>query len=150
MKSSVILSTYNGQENIIEQLDSIKNQVMSPDEVLIFDDASTDHTADMVKKYILQNSLSNWFLYKNEDNLGWRRNFIYGMDKASGEYIFPCDQDDVWDKAKLYNMIAVMDENEYIDLLASTYTEWLFGGGEANMLKRNTLAIVGFQNTRIN
>lgn len=44
MRLSIVLSTYNGKAYIIEQLDSILNQTRKADEVLIFDDGSTDNT----------------------------------------------------------------------------------------------------------
>ena len=43
MKLSIVLSTYNGGAYITEQLDSILNQTRKADEVLIFDDCSTDN-----------------------------------------------------------------------------------------------------------
>lgn len=52
MKISVVLSAYNGAEYITEQLDSIRNQSRPADEVLIFDDVSTDNTVEIVREYI--------------------------------------------------------------------------------------------------
>lgn len=52
MKTSVVMSTYNGEEYIIEQLDSLRNQSRPADEVLIADDCSTDNTVDIVRNYI--------------------------------------------------------------------------------------------------
>ena len=57
MKVSVVLSSYNGEQDIIEQLRSIDGQTRQPDEVLICDDCSTDGTADLVKNYIKKNVL---------------------------------------------------------------------------------------------
>lgn len=121
MKTSIVLSTFNGNAYIIEQLESIKNQIIPADEVLIFDDASTDNTFEIVKNYIKENNLKGWYAVRNIENLGWRKNFITGMDQASGNYIFLCDQDDIWKPDKLSDMILAMDENPEIDLLASTY-----------------------------
>ena len=57
MKVSVVLSSYNGERDIIEQLRSIDGQIRQPDEVLICDDCSTDGTADLVQNYIEKNVL---------------------------------------------------------------------------------------------
>lgn len=57
MKVSVVLSSYNGEQDIIEQLRSIDGQTRQPDEVLICDDCSTDGTADLVQNYIEKNVL---------------------------------------------------------------------------------------------
>ena len=48
MKTSVVMSTYNGKRYIRAQLDSIRNQTRKPDEVLIFDDGSSDDTYEIV------------------------------------------------------------------------------------------------------
>ena len=57
MKVSVVLSSYNGEQDIIEQLRSIDGQTRQPDEVLICDDCSTDGTVNLVQNYIEKNVL---------------------------------------------------------------------------------------------
>lgn len=66
MKVSVVLSSYNGEQDIIEQLRSIDGQIRQPDEVLICDDCSTDGTADLVQNYIEKKRLKNWKLIVNK------------------------------------------------------------------------------------
>lgn len=101
MKNSVVMATYNGSKYIIEQLDSIKNQVLSPDEVIICDDCSTDKTVEIIENYIHQNNLCGWKLYKNEKNIGFFNNFFKAMHLCTGDIIYLSDQDDVWDANKL-------------------------------------------------
>ena len=52
MKISIVVSSYNGAEYVLEQLESIKMQKLQADEVLIFDDGSKDDTVSMVQGYI--------------------------------------------------------------------------------------------------
>ena len=66
MKISVVLSTYNGEKYLLPQLDSLKNQTYPADEVLIFDDGSTDQTVNLIDQYISKNQLKNWKFSKNE------------------------------------------------------------------------------------
>ena len=69
MKTSVVLSTYNGEQYIIEQLESIKNQTRIPDEVLIYDDCSTDQTVELVRNFIDKNrsvSYTHLDVYKRQ------------------------------------------------------------------------------------
>ena len=75
MKSSIALTTYNGIRWLPELLDSLVNQSVQADEVVIFDDASTDGTFEYLEKYVKERKLSNWRIYKNKTNLGWRKNF---------------------------------------------------------------------------
>ena len=66
MKVSVVLSSYNGEQDIIEQLRSIDGQTRQPDEVLICDDCSTDGTVNLVQNYIEKKRLKNWKLIVNK------------------------------------------------------------------------------------
>ena len=47
--NSICIATYNGEQYIKEQLDSILKQIASDDEVIISDDSSTDHTIEIIK-----------------------------------------------------------------------------------------------------
>ena len=121
MKISVVMTTYNGIKYIEEQLDSIKNQIMSPTEVIIMDDASTDGTTEFVREYISRNRLDSWFLYVNKINIGWKANFKNGIEKSKGDIIFLSDQDDIWHSDKIYKMSSVLERDNNIELLVSDY-----------------------------
>lgn len=127
MRISVVLCCYNGEKYIEEQLDSLREQTRKPDEVLIIDDCSKDRTTGIVEAYIGKYNLNTWKLLKNEKNKGWKENFIIGMSKASGELIFPCDQDDIWNRQKLEKMASIMEKDENVLLLAANYTTYYEG-----------------------
>ena len=130
MKTSVIISAYNGEKYIIDELESINNQSRKADEVLIFDDCSTDKTVSLVEKFISENNLSGWKLLVNESNKGWKKNFIDGISKATGDIIFTADQDDIWMDNKLEVMSDVLDKNDQIKLLMSNYIAFYESGKE--------------------
>ena len=52
MKISVVLSSYNGEKYIEEQLNSLYFQILKPDEILIIDDCSTDNTVNIIENFI--------------------------------------------------------------------------------------------------
>ena len=118
---SVVMTTYNGQKYLREQMDSLREQTMPIDEVIIMDDCSTDHTPDLVSAYIKEYDLKGWNLVQNEQNQGWKKNFKSGFDLATGNYIFPCDQDDIWHLDKVEKMVECMENNPKIELLAANY-----------------------------
>lgn len=120
-KISVALATYNGEDKILRQLDSVLDQTRKPDEVIIIDDNSTDGTVNIIKKFIEDNQLDNWNVIKNETNLGWKENFKKAFDTATGDYIFPCDQDDCWYHNKIELMTDIMESDHNIELLVSNY-----------------------------
>ena len=118
---SILMSTYNGEKYILEQLDSLRVQKRVADEVIIIDDASTDRTAQIVEEYLDRYNLKNWKIYVNQKNQGWQNNFLQGLQQCSGEYIFTCDQDDIWEPFKIQEMSEILDQNKQILLLASNY-----------------------------
>lgn len=88
---SVCIATYNGENFIKDQLDSIIPQLADEDEIIISDDGSTDLTLEIIESYkdfrikLYKNSFKNLI-----------SNFEFVLKKASGDYIFLSDQDDVW------------------------------------------------------
>lgn len=102
MTTSVAMCTYNGARFIQEQLDSILNQSLPIDEIIICDDGSTDETIEIIQQYI--NRFPNKiFLYQNTKSLGVCANFAKAIDLCTKDCIFLSDQDDVWieDKAQM-------------------------------------------------
>ena len=121
MKISVVMCTYNGEKYLEEQLFSLLDQTKKIDEVLIFDDCSSDNTVNIINDFIDKHNLLNWKLNINRENVGWRRNFIDGIKQSSGDIVFTCDQDDVWFSNKIEVMSNIMQDNKEIGLLASSY-----------------------------
>ena len=118
---SIVMCTYNGEKNILEQLDSIRNQTYPADEVLIYDDCSTDNTQSKITEYMKQNKLNNWKLIMNDHNKGWKLNFRDALREAKGDLIFLCDQDDIWETEKIEKMVSIMNTNKTVELLISNY-----------------------------
>lgn len=114
---SVALATYNGEKFIKKQLESIRNQTLKPDEVVIRDDGSTDRTGDIVERFILENKLDNWDFKINTSNKGYKRNFYDILKIVKGDIIFLSDQDDVWNKNKIFKMEQVITENTNVKTL---------------------------------
>lgn len=127
---SVVLSSYNGEMYILEQLESIKNQTMPIDEVIICDDCSTDNTFLIIKDFISKNELEKWTLKKNKTNIGWQKNFMSLINEAKGSYIFTADQDDIWMNYKIKEMVEIMKTNQRIDLLCSNYIPYYEKGAQ--------------------
>lgn len=136
LKTSIVLASYNGEKYILEQLDSLKNQTRKIDEVIILDDQSTDKTVAQVESFITGNHLDNWRVIVNEENLGWRDNFMKALSLASGDIIFTCDQDDIWMPEKIEVMAKAIEENPAIGVLITDYSELLEDSGTPFKLKK--------------
>ena len=122
IKISVALATYNGSRYITEQLDSILSQTMYVDEIIICDDKSSDDTVKIINQYIKEKNLSDVIsLHVNERNLGYASNFMKAVKMTAGDYIFFCDQDDIWTKQRVQQMVDIMNSNSKILLLGSEF-----------------------------
>jgi len=105
MKISVALAAYKGERFIFEQLASIAQQTVLPDEVIITDDSPDSATYDVVMKFKEASSLPI-SLHSNELRLGYKENFLKAISLCTGEVVAFCDQDDVWAPRKLEIMSA--------------------------------------------
>ena len=105
---------------ICEQLDSLLAQTLKPDKIIILDDASTDGTAQVIKTYIKdhEGSYPNFSFTINQKNRGWKANFKSLIVSTKADYIFPCDQDDIWLPTKIEKMVSVMEIYPQFDVLA--------------------------------
>ncbi len=129
MKISVVMSTYNGEKYIVEQLDSLRVQTKLIDEVIIYDDASNDSTVAIIKSYIDQYALNNWKLYLGEENLGYIQGFTSVLKYATGDIIFLADQDDIWLSDKIEGMYQYMRKYPQILALNSSFS-FIDGSGK--------------------
>lgn len=117
MKISVAMTTYNGEKFVLKQLNSLREQTQKIDEVLIFDDGSTDKTINIINDYINSFMLCNWKLYE-KCNDGWIINFYKCIKETTGDIVFFCDQDDIWEKTKIEEMSKILLQNNDIKVLA--------------------------------
>ncbi len=125
MKISVLISTYNGEKFLAEQLESLLCQTCKIDEVVIVDDCSTDNTVAIARQYISDHCLEDaWKVYVNEQNVGWRINFMRGVTMTTGDILFFCDQDDIWLENKVEIMVGVLEKNQQLTVAASNETLW--------------------------
>lgn len=102
---SVALATFNGEAYLEEQLTTLALQTRLPDELVVFDDASSDRTLEILRSF----SRSAPFpveVIAPGDHVGTCEAFSEAMRRASGSIIAICDQDDCWEPEKL----AVMEQ----------------------------------------
>lgn len=90
---SVVMAAYNGEKYIREQLLSVLKQLSENDEVIISDDNPYTGTYEAVKGFIESDGRIR---YIKGPGKGVIKNFENAISAAEGDYIFLCDQDDVW------------------------------------------------------
>ncbi|WP_279627937.1 glycosyltransferase family 2 protein [Leptospira brenneri] len=98
-KISVCMATYNGEKYITEQLNSILTQLSENDEIIVSDDSSTDGTVKILQEFAANDPRIKLFLYQTfRDPI---QNFQNALTKASGDFIYLSDQDDIWLEKKV-------------------------------------------------
>lgn len=103
---SVLLSTYNGEKFLAEQIDSLLSQTVKTN-IVVRDDGSKDNTINILRNY--SDAIS---LYEGK-NLGFALSFweLLSLAPKSDYYAF-CDQDDVWDNDKVEKAINMLKQND--------------------------------------
>ena len=119
---SVIMSTYNGERFIEEQIESIFLQKNCKVNLFVRDDNSSDNTLNILNK------LKNKYpieIIANQKNLGPAQSFLTALKKCpfDTEFYAYADQDDVWYSDKLEKACLKLSEvsNEKVSLYCSTY-----------------------------
>lgn len=100
----VLLSTYNGERYLNEQLSSIFTQKDVDISILVRDDGSTDSTLSILAKYA--DSHPNKIFILKGKNIGWKDSFLKLVDIAGNsytkfDYYAFSDQDDIWENDKV-------------------------------------------------
>lgn len=96
---NVLISTYNGEKYIREQIDSVLAQTWPNIRIYVRDDGSSDGTMEILREYAKKGLIR----LSRGRNVGYGRSFGRLLKKAEeGDYWAFCDQDDVWlpDKVK--------------------------------------------------
>ncbi len=105
---SVVLCTYNGGKYLQEQLDSLIAQSYPLHEIIIQDDGSTDNTIQIATAYA--DRYKNIHLSINSQKHGINNNFFSAFQKATGDFIAICDQDDIWEPDKISCQIKAIGD----------------------------------------
>ena len=100
------MSTYNGEQFLAEQIDSIQQQTFKDWQLLIRDDGSSDQTPEIIKSFVAQDPRIVFINEHDRENFGVIKNFFTLIKHDKADYYFFSDQDDVWLEDKLETMLA--------------------------------------------
>ena len=116
-KIAILLSTYNGEKYISEQIQSILAQKNIESSLYVRDDGSSDSTTQILNFY--SRNYPNIHIIEGK-NIGCANSFfnlIASMETMEAEYFALCDQDDIWLPDKLYTAILSIKEYNSIPTL---------------------------------
>ncbi len=106
---SVCIPTYNGEKFLKPQVDSVLSQLSQDDEIIVSDDGSSDNTIEILESYKDRRIK----IFKNSRK-GVISNIENALQQSIGEYIFLCDQDDVWVENKVSIIMKAIVESDLV------------------------------------
>lgn len=106
MNVSVVIPTYNRAGLIGETLDSVLNQTVPVDEIIVVDDGSTDNTPEILAGY---GSRIKCIRIPNSGHCTVPRNV--GFAAARGDYVAQLDDDDIWHPTKIEKQLAAFESH---------------------------------------
>ena len=122
MKVNILMSTYNGQQFLAEQIRSIQDQSYTDWTLFIRDDGSSDNTKEILKDFERQDSRIHLIDSDKSDNLGVIKSFHKLVNHDRADYYFFSDQDDVWLPNKLE--LSLKEAQNYpVDLPLMVYMD---------------------------
>jgi glycosyltransferase involved in cell wall biosynthesis len=124
MKISLCIPQYNRIEYLLKNLQYIEKQSYSNLEVVISDDCSKDDTEIKIKQLIKTGYKYPIVYSKNENNLGYDRNFRRSVELATGEYVVVLGNDDSLNpEYDINQLVNFLKENNYPEVGFANFIE---------------------------
>jgi glycosyltransferase involved in cell wall biosynthesis len=113
---SVVIPVYNRKQPLLKAIDSILQQTVTPEEIVVIDDCSPFSIKDYLLEegYLQANPIK---VFRNEKNLGPAGSRNRGLAHARGSLIAFLDSDDFWDKHKLEKQLLLLTSKPELDLV---------------------------------
>ena len=116
---SIGMPVYNGEEYIRQALDSLLAQDFKDFELIISDNASTDNTAEICKRYLEKDNRIRY--YRNEVNIGAEANFNNLINYATAPYFMWASHDDIRESSYITELVKIMESDKSIVLAFSDF-----------------------------
>ena len=114
---SICLPVYNGQMFLRQALDSVLAQSFEDFELLISDDCSTDGSWEIIENYA--GADKRFTYWRNDARLGLFGNYNKCLEEASGTYIKPFAQDDLWHRELLEKQVVLLRKHNNVALVGA-------------------------------
>jgi glycosyltransferase involved in cell wall biosynthesis len=119
---SVVIPNYNGGRFLAQAIQSVLNQSLLPDEIIVIDDGSTDDSLQILSEF----GASIRVIHIPNSGAAVARNL--GILESSGDLIALLDSDDYWHEDKLLIQLELINSNPF-DLVYCSSQEFIMGSG---------------------
>lgn len=110
MKVSVIIAVYNGADRLRDAIASVQAQDLSPFEIIVVDDGSTDETPALIAEY--GDAIRSF----RQDHAGLSAAHNFALRQVRGEVIAFLDHDDLWPPHALATLANSLQSDRAIDI----------------------------------
>lgn len=138
-KLSILVVTYNHENYIRKAMESIFNQNFDGlVELVIADDASSDGTFEIIKRYEEKDNRFSFKCLDSEKNIGITKNYQRGFSACTGEYVAVLEGDDYWvSPFKLQRQLDFLDTHWECNLCSVNY--FVYEENRSNFYPRTTI-----------
>lgn len=126
---SIVFTSYNHQEYLLQAVESILQQSYKDFELIIVDDCSTDNSQDILRRYEQHPQVQLHLLEKNTGS--YVRASNYGARFAKGQYLLFAQCDDYSDPTQVSELVRVLEENPGVGV---AFSKSQLVDGEGNIL----------------
>ena len=124
---SVGLPVYNSSAYVAESIEAILGQTFTDFDLIISDNASTDDTGDICRRYLKQDPRVRY--YRQPRNIGLSPNHNFCVEQSEAELFKWAAGDDLYARDLLEKCVAALDENPKV-VLAHSWTAMIDGNGD--------------------
>lgn len=132
---AILMSTYNGELFLKEQINSLLLQTVNNLKIYIRDDGSNDSTKNILSAYCKEHP--DKFKIYFGDNIGSSSSFLWLLQNIEADIYFFCDQDDIWEDHKVHEHIIHYDRESTPKMVFSDMS--VLGNQETTFLKMQKL-----------
>ena len=138
MKGTVTIAipVYNGEKYLAKALQSVVEQSVRVDRIMICDNCSTDSTLDIAETFKNDHKDIQFEIIRNESNLGYQRNFNRCMELTKTDYVLLLAADDVLKQNIIEIEKGFLDSNPEYAFVAA-YSDSIDESGE--LLLKHTI-----------
>ena len=137
----ILISTYNGEEYIEKQIDSLHSQSFKNINIIIRDDGSSDNTISILDSLAKKHGNIQLLL---GNNIGSSNSFLKLLGYSSSNYVMLCDQDDVWLPSKVKQTLDLMllQELQNPNISQLVFTDLIVTDKELNVIHDSMLTLM--------
>ncbi|MDB9915653.1 glycosyltransferase family 2 protein [Alphaproteobacteria bacterium] len=128
---SVVIPTLNRCLLLKRAIDSVLNQSVSPNEVIVIDNGSSDETINMISTNY------PYIIFLTEEKIGVSASRNQGIKKSNSEWVAFLDSDDVWEPFKLEKQLTFNNRFKTNLRFIHTNETWIRNGKFLNQMKKH-------------